>query len=112
MDVGLLGCGRMGAAIGGHLLAAGTWVAVYDPVAGACAPLIDRGAIACADPGEVASRSELVLIVVVDDAQTRDAVTACLETSTPGTILRDLRVGFGRTRVANSPLPATRAAST
>jgi 3-hydroxyisobutyrate dehydrogenase-like beta-hydroxyacid dehydrogenase len=87
MNVGLLGCGRMGAAIGGHLLTAGTSLAVYDPVAGACAPLADRGAIACADPGAVASRSELVLIVVVDDAQTRDAVTACLETSAPGTIL-------------------------
>ena len=87
MNVGLLGCGRMGAAMGGHLLAAGTSLAVYDPVVGACTPLTDSGAVACVGPGEVASRSELVLIVVVDDAQARDAVRVCLEAAAPGTIL-------------------------
>ena len=87
MNVGLLGCGRMGAAMGGHLLEAGTPLAVYDPVVDACARLVERGAVACASPGEVAARSELVLIVVVDDEQTREAVTFCLETAEPGTIL-------------------------
>src|SRR5438093_9560531 len=77
----------MGAAMGGHLLAAGTPLAVYDPVAEACAPLVERGAVACAGPAEVAARSDLVLIVVVDDEQTRDAVAACLETAKPGTVL-------------------------
>jgi 3-hydroxyisobutyrate dehydrogenase-like beta-hydroxyacid dehydrogenase len=77
----------MGAAMGGHLLAAGTALAVYDPVAEACAALTQRGALACASPGEVAARSELVLIVVVDDTQTREAVTASLETAKPGTVL-------------------------
>jgi len=87
VNVGLLGCGRMGAAMGGHLLDAGTPLAVYDPVVDACARLVERGAVACASPGEVAARSELVLIVVVDDEQTREAVTFCLETAEPGTIL-------------------------
>jgi 3-hydroxyisobutyrate dehydrogenase-like beta-hydroxyacid dehydrogenase len=87
MTVGLLGCGRMGASMGGHLLAAGTRLAVYDPVAGACEPLVERGAVACTTAAEVAARSELVLIVVVDDAQTRDAVDACLETAEAGTVL-------------------------
>jgi 3-hydroxyisobutyrate dehydrogenase-like beta-hydroxyacid dehydrogenase len=77
----------MGAAMGGHLLAAGTPLAVYDPVADACAPLVERGAAACATAAEVAAQSELVLIVVVDDAQTRAAVEACLETAEPGTVL-------------------------
>jgi 3-hydroxyisobutyrate dehydrogenase-like beta-hydroxyacid dehydrogenase len=77
----------MGAAIGGHLIDAGTKLAVYDPVATACAPLAARGAAVCAAPQEVAARSELVLVVVVDDEQTRDAVSACLETASPGTIL-------------------------
>src|SRR5229473_3088769 len=85
--VGLLGCGRMGAAMGRHLLDAGTPLAVYDPVAAACAPLTDRGAVACSSPGEVAAQSTFVLIVVVDDAQTREAVGACLETATAGSIL-------------------------
>ena len=38
----------MGAAMGGHLLDAGTPLAVYDPVSEACTPLVDRGAAACA----------------------------------------------------------------
>jgi 3-hydroxyisobutyrate dehydrogenase-like beta-hydroxyacid dehydrogenase len=87
VNVGLLGCGRMGAAMGGHLLEAGTPLAVYDPVSEACARLAERGAVACASPGDVAAQSELVLIVVVDDEQTREAVTSCLETAERGTIL-------------------------
>src|SRR5581483_10305732 len=83
--VGLLGCGRMGAAIAGHLLDAGTPLAVYDPVPAACAPLAARGAAACASAAEAAARSDLVLVVVVDDDQTREAVGACLRAARPGT---------------------------
>jgi 3-hydroxyisobutyrate dehydrogenase-like beta-hydroxyacid dehydrogenase len=85
--LGLLGCGRMGAAIGGHLLDAGTPLAVYDPVPEARAPLVARGAVECAGAGEVAARSDLVLAVVVDDAQVRDAVGECLERAAPDTVL-------------------------
>jgi 3-hydroxyisobutyrate dehydrogenase-like beta-hydroxyacid dehydrogenase len=87
MRVGLLGCGRMGSAMGGHLLDAGTELAVYDPSQAACAPLVERGAVVCANAGEVAARSELVLVVVVDDAQTREAVHECLATAPAGTVL-------------------------
>jgi hypothetical protein len=69
--IGLLGCGRMGTAMGGHVLDAGIPLAVFDPDAAACASLVGRGAVACADAGEVAERADLVLIVVVDDEQTR-----------------------------------------
>src|SRR4051794_40723281 len=82
--IGLLGAGRMGGPIGRHLLAAGTTVAVYDPSPEAVEPLAALGATACAAPGEVAALSDLVLIVVVDDAQVRDGVTACLETARGG----------------------------
>src|SRR5690348_14647293 len=85
--VGLLGCGRMGAAIGSHLLAAGTPLAVFDPVAGACASLVGGGAVACSGAREVAARSDLVLVVVVDDDQTRSAVSACLHGAAPGAVL-------------------------
>jgi len=85
--VGLLGCGRMGAAMGGHLLEAGTPLAVFDPAPGACAGLVERGAAACGSATEVAARSDLVLVVVVDDAQARDAVAACLVSAEPGTVL-------------------------
>jgi 3-hydroxyisobutyrate dehydrogenase-like beta-hydroxyacid dehydrogenase len=77
----------MGAAMGGHLLDAGTPLAVYDRLAEACAPLVARGATACASAADVAARSELVLVVVVDDAQTRAAVADCLDGARPGTIV-------------------------
>jgi 3-hydroxyisobutyrate dehydrogenase-like beta-hydroxyacid dehydrogenase len=85
--VGLLGAGRMGGPIGRYLLAAGTPVAVYDPSAEARQALVELGARDAGGPAEVAARSDLVLIVVVDDAQVREAVAACLETARPGTVL-------------------------
>src|SRR5579875_1757956 len=75
VHVGLVGCGRMGAAMGGHLLDAGTPLAVYDRLAEACAPLVARGATACASAADV------------DDAQTRAAVADCLDGARPGTIV-------------------------
>jgi 3-hydroxyisobutyrate dehydrogenase-like beta-hydroxyacid dehydrogenase len=77
----------MGSAIAGHLLNAGTPLAVFDPDSTAAMPLAERGAAACASPGEVAGSSDLVLVVVVDDAQTRDAAAACFEAARPGTVL-------------------------
>jgi len=77
----------MGAAMAGHLLDAGVPLAVYDPVEEARRPLVERGAADCSGPGEVAAQSDLVLAVVVDDAQVRESIGACLETARPGTIL-------------------------
>src|SRR4051795_8599998 len=65
----------MGAAIGGHVLGDARPLAVYDPVPEAMAPLAEQGAKACATPAEVAAQSEVVLVVVVDDAQVREALT-------------------------------------
>jgi 3-hydroxyisobutyrate dehydrogenase-like beta-hydroxyacid dehydrogenase len=77
----------MGSAIAGHLLAAGTPLAVFDPDPAASRPLADRGATACSTAAEVAGRSDLVLIVVVDDAQTRESAVSCFEVAEPGTVL-------------------------
>jgi len=77
----------MGAAMGGHLLAAGTTLAVFDVSADACAPLVERGAVTCASPEEVAAQSDVVLVVVVDDAQTREAVASALSGARGGTVL-------------------------
>jgi 3-hydroxyisobutyrate dehydrogenase-like beta-hydroxyacid dehydrogenase len=85
--IGLLGCGRMGSAMAAHLLAAGTPLAVFDPDPAAYAPLAERGAVACVAPAEVARDSDLVLVVVVDDAQTRESVASCLEAAEPGTVI-------------------------
>jgi 3-hydroxyisobutyrate dehydrogenase-like beta-hydroxyacid dehydrogenase len=77
-SVGIVGAGRMGGPIGKHLLAAGMPVAAYDPDADALHRLAAEGATACGSAAEVAGRCELVLVVVVDDAQAFDAVTACI----------------------------------
>lgn len=87
MRVGLVGAGRMGGPIGRYLLAAGTPVTVFDASAEARAALVERGAAEAAGVADVAARCELVLIVVVDDAQVREVVEACLETAAPGSIL-------------------------
>src|ERR671937_3203369 len=77
----------MGAAIGGHLLAAGTPLVVYDPVADARRGLVERGAEEAVGADDVAARSDVVLVVVVDDAQVREAVGECLQTAREGTVI-------------------------
>jgi 3-hydroxyisobutyrate dehydrogenase-like beta-hydroxyacid dehydrogenase len=77
----------MGAAMGGHLLEAGRPLAVYDPVPEARRALVERGAGEGADAGDVAARSDLVLVVVVDDDQVREAVTECIAGAEQGTVI-------------------------
>jgi 3-hydroxyisobutyrate dehydrogenase-like beta-hydroxyacid dehydrogenase len=77
----------MGGPIGRHLLAAGTPLAVFDRSAQARTALAELGAVACETAPEVAARSDLVLVVVVDDAQTREAVAACFDGARPGTAI-------------------------
>ena len=77
----------MGAPIGRHLLAAGTPLAVFDPSVEAVRALAEAGAVACTGPAEVAASSDLVLVVVVDDAQVREAVDGCLQGARSGTVV-------------------------
>jgi 3-hydroxyisobutyrate dehydrogenase-like beta-hydroxyacid dehydrogenase len=85
--VGIVGAGRMGGPIGRHLLAAGTPVAVFDPSSEAVDRLVSLGAVSCTSAGAVAERSDLVLVVVVDDAQAFDAVAACLTGAGEDTVI-------------------------
>jgi 3-hydroxyisobutyrate dehydrogenase-like beta-hydroxyacid dehydrogenase len=87
--LGLIGCGRMGAAIGGHLLARGWPLAVADPDVVARDRLAERGARALASAADVAAASDLVLVVVVDDRQVEEALLGAggaLAAATAGTI--------------------------
>jgi 3-hydroxyisobutyrate dehydrogenase-like beta-hydroxyacid dehydrogenase len=77
----------MGGPIARHLLAAGTAVAVYDPAEEAIAALAEAGAVRCTSAAEVAARSKLVLVVVVDDEQVRSAVTDGLTGARRGTVV-------------------------
>ena len=88
--VGLVGCGRMGMAIGRHLLGAGYPTLAVDPDPAAVRRLVADGAEAAGDAADAAARAELVLVVVVDDEQVEDAVagpTGALTTARPGTIV-------------------------
>jgi 3-hydroxyisobutyrate dehydrogenase-like beta-hydroxyacid dehydrogenase len=80
----------MGAAIGGHLLAASWPLTVADPDAAARERLTARGAREAGSAAEVAAASDLVLVVVVDDHQVEQAVLAddgVLAGAAPGTVV-------------------------
>jgi 3-hydroxyisobutyrate dehydrogenase-like beta-hydroxyacid dehydrogenase len=85
--IGVIGAGRMGGPIARHLLAAESRVAVFDPLDEAIASLVELGATRCASAAEVAARSALVLVIVVDDEQVRRAVEHALTAARGGTII-------------------------
>lgn len=89
-EVGLVGCGRMGSAIGTHLLAAGWPLTVADPDPAARRPLTALGAEPAETAAEVAAHSGLVLVVVVDDEQVASVVAGpngALAGARPGTVV-------------------------
>ncbi len=90
LKVAVIGLGRMGGPIAGHLIDAGHEVRVFDISEEAIAALVSRGGIACATPTEAAEDAAVVCVVVFDDAQTREVVTGAdgvLGVLAPGAIL-------------------------
>lgn len=88
--IGLVGWGRMGGMIGLHAVKGGWDVVAYDPSADACAAAEDAGATVVGGVAEVAASSDLVMLVVVDDEQVKQAIAGpggVLETARPGTIV-------------------------
>jgi 3-hydroxyisobutyrate dehydrogenase-like beta-hydroxyacid dehydrogenase len=80
----------MGQPIAGHLLDAGRDVVVLDPTVAAIQPLAERGARVFSSPAEVAEQADVVLVIVVDDEQTRQVVLGddgLLSTARPGSII-------------------------
>lgn len=77
-QVGVLGLGRMGAALAGALLGAGHDVVVWNRSPLKAGPLLDRGARLAATPGEVASAD-----VVLSCLSTYDAQRPVLEAASP-----------------------------
>ncbi len=71
--------------MGGHLLAAGTALAVYDPLPAARRALVELGAEECESAADVAARADVVLIVVVDDEQVREACAGVFAGAAAGT---------------------------
>ena len=73
-NVGVIGLGALGRPISELLLKAGHSVAVYDVRAEPMAALKNTGATACASPAAVAKRSDLIISLVLDQAQTETIV--------------------------------------
>ena len=68
--VGLIGLGAMGSGMAGSLRRAGADVQVCDARDGVAATFAVQGGTACKTPAELAARSEVVISVVVNAAQT------------------------------------------
>ncbi|MQA61255.1 MAG: NAD-binding protein [Actinophytocola sp.] len=88
--IGLVGWGRMGGMIGKYAAQRGWPVTAFDPSADACAAAEDAGATVAGSVADVAATSDLVLLVVVDDEQVKQAITGpggVLETARPGTVV-------------------------
>jgi len=64
--VGICGIGKMGAAIAGRLLASGFEVSVWNRDAAKLAPLVAKGARACATPAEVASSCDATITMLLN----------------------------------------------
>src|SRR2546427_11663391 len=88
--VGILGLGKMGGPIAGHLVARGFKVIGYDPVARAREQAAARGARCAASARELAQASDLVIVVVGFDSEVEEVVfgkDGALEGARPGLIV-------------------------
>lgn len=89
-SVGIIGWGRMGSIVGRHLIREGWQVVGTDVEPTARAAMIEAGAESKASGRELASRVDLVLVLVVDDDQVRDVflgATGILAGARPGTVV-------------------------
>jgi 3-hydroxyisobutyrate dehydrogenase len=88
--VGLIGAGRMGMPIIGHLHRTGFQVLVCERDAGRRADIEKRGGEWCSDLAVLGAQSQAILICVGYDSEVRELLNApggLLETSQPGTII-------------------------
>jgi 3-hydroxyisobutyrate dehydrogenase-like beta-hydroxyacid dehydrogenase len=72
--IGVVGLGIMGYSMAENLMKAGFEVFVFDQLAGKSTGLEACGAVACASPAEVATRSEAVVVMVKADKEVEDVV--------------------------------------
>jgi 3-hydroxyisobutyrate dehydrogenase-like beta-hydroxyacid dehydrogenase len=85
--VGFIGLGNIGGPIAKHLLDWPGGLVVHDVRAEATAPFAAAGATVAASPGELAAACDVVSVMVLDDQQVRDVVTALLPMARPGTVV-------------------------
>ncbi len=88
--VGVIGLGVLGSPVAERLIGKGFDVAVFDVRDEPMTALASTGATACASPAEVAARSEHIISLVADEAQTDEVVCGTggvLSALQPGTTL-------------------------
>lgn len=89
-SVGIVGWGRMGGQIGRWLIARGRDVIATDPSPDADESMRTAGVRSCRSVADVAAAADLVLVVVVDDAQVRDVLLGergAVDAARPGTVI-------------------------
>src|ERR1700757_3494984 len=85
--VGIVGLGNMGGAIARSLLRGGTPVLAWDTSSAALGTLAADGAVAAASLADLAGRCQVIMIVVVTDAQVPKLTDEILTAAVPGTCL-------------------------
>jgi 3-hydroxyisobutyrate dehydrogenase-like beta-hydroxyacid dehydrogenase len=73
-SVGFIGLGRMGFGMASNLAAAGLALTVFDVRAEPMKALAGRGASAAADPGDVASRADIVFLCLPSETEVEDVL--------------------------------------
>jgi 3-hydroxyisobutyrate dehydrogenase len=89
-SVAILGLGIMGSGMATRLLSTNFPLAVYNRNAQKCIPLRDAGAFVAATPSEAASRAQIILSMVADNAASRDVwlgESGALNGVSPGSVL-------------------------
>lgn len=85
--IGFVGLGQMGALIAGHLVGWPGGLLVHDVRPEATEPLAEQGATVASSAGELASKADVVSVMVLDDEQVRSVVGELAAASRPGTVV-------------------------
>lgn len=88
--VGFIGLGQIGAPMAQHLLDWPGGLTVCDVRAEAVAPFVEKGATVAETPADLASDCDVISVMVLDDAQTREVVAGengVLQTARAGTVV-------------------------
>ena len=90
LTVAVIGLGRMGGPMAGHVIRAGHEVRVVDVSPDAVAVRVAEGGVASATPAEAAIGADVVCVVVFDDAQATEVLSGpdgVLGTLAPGSVV-------------------------
>ena len=90
VGVGFIGLGQIGAPMAKRWLAWDGGLTVFDVAPEATVPFATAGAHVAASPAEVAERSQVISVMVRDDAQVTEVLTGpdgILSTASPGTVV-------------------------